>query len=358
MPGNRLWQEVEDFCVRHQCGWSRDPVADDAQWGIHLNDDPPHNRLLGPVFSRGSVTGVVYRHGREVFAFGEPDRPDMTFSVTKTYLAMVAGVAFDRGLLTDLARPVCQVLPGVGFDDEHNCQITWLHLLPFTSEWNGTCFGVPDTVDRYRRVGMQPAVEAADVLAPRKGDPRPLKAPGSYWEYNDVRINQFSLALLYRVRQSLPDLFDACFSSALSLSGTHHWYGYENSYVIVDGQRVQSVPGGGHWGGGMRISARDQAKIGCLLLNNGRVDGQQLLSTEWINLMTSACDIAPFYGYFTWLNTGRKIVPAASEKSFFAFGVGGQVVWHDPASSTVAVFRWIDTDHLNELVAMVSEVAT
>ena len=57
----------------------------------------------------------------------------------------------------------------------------------------GSCFGLPDTVDRYRHVSHDPHPPGG-----KKGDARPLQAPGSYWEYNDVRINQLSLALLGR----------------------------------------------------------------------------------------------------------------------------------------------------------------
>ena len=41
----------------------------------------------------------------------------------------------------------------------------------------------------------------------------------------------------------------------IGASNTWRWYGYENSYVVIDGQIVQSVSGGGHWGGGMFINA-------------------------------------------------------------------------------------------------------
>ena len=42
--------------------------------------------------------------------------------------------------------------------------------------------------------------------APRRGELRPLREPGSYWEYNDVRINQLSLALLDQSSRTLQAL--------------------------------------------------------------------------------------------------------------------------------------------------------
>ncbi len=347
MNNDSRWQPLRQWLADNECGWSKSPTADDAQWGIHLNDDPPYNRLLGPVFGRGGASAVLLHNGREVFVHGEPDRADMTFSVTKTYLALLAGIAMDDGLLTDLTEPVCRKVPGIGFDDAHNSQVSWQHLLQFTSEWEGSCFGIPDQIDRYRVVGFQTAGESG-----RKGDPRQLHPPGSYWEYNDVRINQFSLALARLFGRALPEIFDQRIATPLGTSGSHQWHGYENSWVDINDNRIQSVPGGGHWGGGMRISARDQAKIGQLMLQRGRWNDRQLLSRHWIEAMLTPCAIAPFYGFFTWLNTGRKAVPAATEGSFFGLGVGGQLIWHAPELQLVAVFRWIDSNAGNEVVKL------
>jgi CubicO group peptidase (beta-lactamase class C family) len=66
-------------------------------------------------------------------------------------LALLAGVAQARGLLPDVDRPVAAQLPGIGFNTPHNAPITWRQLLEQTSEWEGSCFGLPDQVDRWRK---------------------------------------------------------------------------------------------------------------------------------------------------------------------------------------------------------------
>ena len=141
------------FAQAHEVGWPRDPAAalrpGETPWGVHHDDPPPYNRLRGPVHSRGPQSGVVLRHGEEIASWGEPERADLTFSVAKTYLALLAGVAQMHGLLPDEDERVSARLSGIGFDDsEHNRAITWSHLLTQTSEWEGTSFGLPDTVDR------------------------------------------------------------------------------------------------------------------------------------------------------------------------------------------------------------------
>ncbi|MBM3394200.1 MAG: serine hydrolase [Betaproteobacteria bacterium] len=325
------------FALDHESSWSRE-VGD--QWGIHHKDPAPWNRLLGPVHDRGPVSGVLWRQGRELAAWGEPNRADLTFSVAKTYLALLAGVAHDRGLMLDVDEPVRRRLPALGFDSAHNAPVTWAHLLQQTSEWEGECFGIPDQVERYRVVQFQTVVDAGI-----KGDPRKLRAPGTFWEYNDVRINQLSLALLHLFGRPLPEVFREAIMRPIGASENWRWAGYEHAWIDLNGRRVQSVPGGTHWGGGISISSRDQARVGQLLLDDGRANGRRVISEEWLSRLRTPCAIARFYGYLTWLNTGRKVFPSLPASSYFAFGAGSSFTWVEPERGLVLVVRWIEADY-------------
>ena len=331
-----------ELAQAHETPWPRDPVAEPAPgqvpWGVHHEDPPPYNRLRGPVHARGPQSGVVWQHGLEIAAWGEPDRADLTFSVAKTYLALLAGVAQDQGLLPDLNAAVCERLPGIGFDDgDHNRAVTWEHLLTQTSEWQGTCFGLPDTVDRWRKVAQDPRPAGGP-----KGGARPLQAPGTYWEYNDVRINQLALALLHLFRAPLPRVFLDRVLRPVDGGEGFAWRGYDDAWVELPGVgRVQSVPGGTHWGGGVSISARDQARIGQMLLEGGR----GVISRRWIEAMGEPCPVAPFYGKLVWLNRDGQAFPGASAQAMLMLGAGGHTVWVDPGLDAVVVLRWLDPAH-------------
>lgn len=343
-----------EFARSHEVGWPRDPQADPAKWGVHHEDPPPWNRLLGPVHPRGPVSGAILRHGREIAAWGEPDRADQTFSVAKSYLALLAGVAHGRGLLPDPDEPVVERVRGIGFESAHNRTITWAHLLEQTSEWEGTCLGLPDTVDRYRHLAQDPRPPAG-----RKGDARPLQAPGTYWEYNDVRINQLSLALLHLFGAPLPEVFREAIMRPIGASDDWKWEGYDDAWVDlpVHGggtRRVQSVPGGTHWGAGVSISARDQARIGQLVLDKGRCGDRQLIPSSWIERMGEPCAIAPFYGWLVWLNRDGRAYPGASPRSLFMMGAGGHYTWIEPAHDAVVVVRWLDPAHAPAFVERVA----
>ncbi|MEK6210129.1 MAG: serine hydrolase [Pseudomonadota bacterium] len=342
---NKKFEQAVQFAIDHETPWTRE-ITD--KWGIHHEDPPPWNKLLGPVHARGPVSGTIVLNGKTLTSWGEPDRPDLTFSIAKTYLALLAGVAHDRGLLPDVDEPVRARVSGIGFDEGRNAQVTWAHLLQQTSEWEGAIFGVPDQADRYRTLSFQ-----GGVIAGKKGDPRPLQTPGTFWEYNDVRINQLSLAMLHLFGRPLPEVFREAIMQPIGASDNWRWVGYDNAWINLNGRRVQSVPGGTHWGGGMSIGSHDQARVGQLLLDDGKANGRQVISAEWIKRMRTPCKIAPFYGYLIWLNHDRRVFPSVPKSSYFAIGAGSSFTWIEPERGMVLVVRWIDADHADEFFGRV-----
>jgi CubicO group peptidase (beta-lactamase class C family) len=211
------------------------------------------------------------------------------------------------------------------------------------------CFGMPDQVEHNRRVSHDPKPPQGV-----KGEARVLQRPGTYWEYNDVRINQLSLALLHLFRRPLPQVFQEAVLQPLGGGQDFRWAGYDDAWVEIDGQRMQSVPGGTHWGGGVSIGARDQARIAQLLLDGGAHAGRQLLPRDWVARMQQPCAIAPFYGWLTWLNAGGGMFEDASRESWFMVGAGGHYVWMDPAHEAVVVVRWLDPAHSAGFVSRVA----
>jgi CubicO group peptidase (beta-lactamase class C family) len=133
------------------------------------------------------------------------------------------------------------------------------------------------------------------------------------------------------------------------------WHGYRNSWIELDGQKMQSVSGGGHWGGGMFIDAWDMARFGYLFLRQGQWNGRQLISREWIAKARTPGVDNPEYGYCNWfLNTGRKALPSAPESSVTFRGNGQNIVYIDWDNDLLVVVRWIDRgDALDRFIGMV-----
>ncbi len=337
------------FAREHETPWSRDLAAVIA--GNYF-EPPPWNEIIGPVRPRGAPNGLITRHGRLVARWGDTRQVDMTFSVTKSYLSLLAGVAYDRGLLPDPQEPVGSRIKDGGFESEHNRAITWHHLLQQTSEWQGSLWDKPDLVDRNRNLLTE------GKPGNTKGTYRPLHRPGSYWEYNDVRVNRLSLALLRLFKEPLPRVFSEAVTRPIGASSSWEWHGYRNSRVDINGVSMESVAGGGHWGGGAFMHAEDQARIGLMMLAHGAWAGHRIVSERWIELSLAPCDINPSYGYLWWLNTDRKLFPSASAESLFASGAGANVTWIDPATGIVAVMRWIDAEARNGFISRVMAALT
>jgi CubicO group peptidase (beta-lactamase class C family) len=292
--------------------------------------------ILGPTKVHGPVTGVVLRHGYLVAEWGEPERVDMTFSVTKSFLSTVAGLAWDRGLIRDVQDRVKDYVDDGGFDSPHNAQITWDHFLRQTNEWEGTLW------DKHYA-----ARHTDDELR------RPLQ-PGTYYEYNDVRVNRFALSLLHVWRRPLPEVLKELVMDPVNASNTWQWHGYRNSWVTIDGLRMQSVSGGGYWGGGMWITARDLARLGYLTLRRGRWQDQQILSERWIGMATTPTAVHPTYGFMNYfLNTHRELFPSAPATHYYHAGMGANRVWVAPELDLVVVLRWVAPEHFDRFVKRV-----
>ena len=333
------------FALAAQSNWPASMYMPNGQFVMTYDsgEKAPDNEVLGPVTPRGGPAGLIYRGGQKIAEWGDVDHADMTFSVAKSYLAPLAGLALGDGLIRSLDDKVADYALDDGFTSEQNRDITWRHLLTQTSEWEGTVFGKEDRIDHNRVVG----VAVAD--AP-KGTRRAMKKPGTFYEYNDVRVNRLSRSLLQVFKEPLPQVLKRRIMDPIGGSQGWRWDGYRNSFDTIDGQQMLSVPGGGHWGGGIVISARDLSLMGRLVAQGGVWDGKRILPEGWTSELVKPCPVAPFYGLMWWLNTGRRQFAAASESSFFALGWGSHIVWIDPENDLVTVLRWIDRKKAPEFV--------
>ena len=314
----------------------------------------PFGTAIGPLAPRGGATGVIVRKGYVVATWGDPNAVEIANSVTKSFLSTVVGLAFDAGRIRSVDDTVAQVMPpilraysnGTGlaadwpgdakwlrpFDSPHNKRLTWDHLLRQVSDWEGTLWGKPEWADR-------PAPQVSTWTT------RPRVEPSSVYEYNDTRVNVLALAALQVWRQPLPEILRDKIMEPIGASNTWRWYGYDNSWIVLDGKMVQSVSGGGHWGGGMMINAWDMARFGLLTQRRGVWGGKQLLSEAWVTKALTPTLAQPTYGYMNWfVNTDRKYVPAAPAQAFVHVGAGNNIIYVDPVNDVVAVVRWIDTN--------------
>lgn len=331
--------DAVDFAKDHEYSGSRD-LRIAILKGFRRE---PFHELLGPVKKRGGPAGMIVKDGYLVAQWGDLERVDMTFSVTKSYLSSVAGLAADRGLIANTSDKVGQYVWDGTFAGEHNSQVTWHTLLNQSSDWSGELFGIKDWADRPPREG------GLDDWKYRQ-----LNAPGSVMEYNDVRVNLLAYSLLQVWREPLPKVLKTHLMDPIGASTTWRWYGYDHAWVNVDGMKMQSVTGGGHSGGGVFVSTYDQARFGLMVLRNGRWQDQEILSKDWIAKAVVPSEANASYGYMWWLNQGpRKWQQVEDSHVFYAAGFGGNFVVLDQKRDLMVVTRWLEPGKIGELMGKV-----
>ena len=302
----------------------------------------PGYKIIGPTKPRGKPAGMILKNGYIVAQWGDLKRVDMTFSVTKSYLSTVAGLAYDNRLIRSLDDPLRDYVADQ-FDGEHNGKITWRHLLTQSSDWSGCLFDLCDWADRPPKQGT-----------PDEWKNRALLEPGTTFEYNDVRVNLLAYSLLQVWRKPLPSVLKEKIMDPIGASTTWRWHGYENSYVTMDGAMVQSVSGGGHNGGGLFINTYDQARFGLLFSRKGKWKNLQLVSEKWVNAVHAPSAANRSYGLMWWLNTAHELgdVPPAV---FYANGFGGNFIVVDQEHDLVVVVRWLEPNSLGALMQLVEQ---
>ncbi len=352
-------KEAIDFAIASEAKAPRDQELGQAQ----TFGREPFGEAVGAFKTRGDMTGIIVKDGYIIYEWGEPFRVDMTHSVTKSFITATIGLAFDRKLIADLRSPVYKEIAPISvynplqrFDDaekfgkskflelfetEHNKKITWDDLLRQTSDWEGILWNKPDWADRPDR-------DASKWLSREKNQ------PGTIYEYNDTRVNLLALCALNVWRKPLPQILKENVMDEIGASQTWRWHGYENSYVLLDGLIMQSVSGGGHWGGGMFINARDLARFGLLIGREGKWKDKQIISKGFLEMAETPTVPQPTYGFMNFfLNTDKKLYPNAPAGTIAFLGNGTNIVYIDRENDLVIVARWIENEKIDEFLGKI-----
>ena len=331
------------------------------QYGKEPFSDP-----IGPMADRGPAAGLIVYKGFVIASWGNTNSVESVNSVTKSMVSTVVGLAIDKGLIKNIQDPVftyippIQVFNGEGvtanqnpiakssfiypFETEHNRKINWDHLLRQTSDWEGVLWGKPDWADRPSN-------------NPEEWTTRKRFEPGTVFKYNDTRVNILALAATTVWRKPLPQVLREEVMNPIGASNTWAWTGYNNAWIILDGKMIQSVSGGGHFGGGLFMNANDMARFGLLTLRKGNWNGKQIISEDWINKSRTPTQANTGYGFMNYfLNTDKKMYPSAPASAFTHIGNGTNAIYVDPENDLVVVLRWIEDKQIDGFLKILLSV--
>ena len=239
-------------------------------------------------------------------AFGPETLHDVR-SVTKSVVGLLVGVALDEGAIKSLDTPVLDYFPEYAdLQTPERRRVTLRHLLTMTSglHWDEETYTYADP--RNSEIAMDLAPDPYRYVLAQPFDAQ----PGERFKYSGGDVAVMAAVLARATKTPLDAYAEARLFKPLGIAEVA-WH-----------KDPKGVP---YAASGLRMKPRDMAKIGQLVLANGRWGGRQVVPARWVTAATSPqAQVQPDpkcgtrYGYFWWLFAGCELEPALP----WAAGVG------------------------------------
>jgi CubicO group peptidase (beta-lactamase class C family) len=274
---------------------------------------------------------VVVHAGRVVYERYDggsgPKTLETSFSVAKSFVAALVGIAIDEGRIGSVDDPVTRYVPELAARDQRFTRITLRHLLTMSSglRYEESTFPSPrgDDTTTYYGVDLRTdALERTEIQ----------QAPGQKWHYNNYNPLLLGLVLERATGMSVSGFMASRLWQPLGASSDASW--------SLDSKRS----GFEKMESGLNATALDYARFGLLFLHGGQWNGRRIVSREWVRDATrvqTATDFPNRYGYFWWVDGKRP-------DRFYAFGNYGQYIYVDPRADVVVVRLGSDWGFNNE----------
>jgi CubicO group peptidase (beta-lactamase class C family) len=257
-------------------------------------------------------------------------------SVTKSFASALVGIAIDKGFIKDEDEKLFSFFPEYEkYNVGMKMEITLKHLLTMSAgfKWNEHDLSYGNQQNDL--IQMWNVLDPLEYLISKPLD----STPGTKFYYNSGCTNLLG-EIVYKASGIKPDVFaDQYLFSKLGIVD-RSWEKFSNGVVFVSGD--------------LRIRPRDMAKFGCLYLNKGEWNNEQIISKEWIDKSTSAITNPPIdfkYGYQWWIKNYN--FNEVEYHSFSARGWGGQTISAFPELDMVIVFtggNYVDYDPSDEII--------
>ena len=240
-----------------------------------------------------------------------------SFSVAKSFVSTLVGIAIDEGLIGSISDPVTDYLPELAARDSKFQEVTLRDLLTMSSGIRYREGGFPSFGDdTYTYYG----VDLRDVALNRTQIEQP---PGITWHYNNYHPLLLGLVLERATGTSVSDFMATMLWQPLGAEADATWNLDSESSGF---EKMES---------GLNARAVDYARFGLAFLHNGEWNGRRIVSEDWVRAATGAdTDSGPAsyhgYGYFWWTDADRP-------GRFYAMGKYGQYIYVAPDADAVVV---------------------
>ena len=291
--------------------------------------DPAKNAIFRPI--RAVIIEVDGDTVLEHYYRGSASDTSNVFSVTKSVIGTLIGIALADGSLRSIDQTLGELLPAYAAEmDPEEAAITLRQLLTMTA-------GLPEELGRDLPRWMLTDDWVRSILA------EPLEqSPGEGFAYSNASSHLLSAVLTEATGMSVLDYARASLFDPLGITSRPApdllFTVEENAlaYERADFAWPHDPQGVSTGFGFLKLTARDMAAFGRLYLDGGRWNGQQVVPTAWVDAATTdqvqVDGAAEGYGYQWWVTT------AGGHPAYAAVGYGGQLIEVVPDLRLVAVF--------------------
>lgn len=268
---------------------------------------------------------VVLHQGKIVYENywlgNSAEQPHISWSVAKSFLSALIGIAFDEGHIASLNDPITKYLSdfiGTGYEG-----VTIKDILQMSSgiEFNEDYADYNSDINRFGR-----AIAMGSSMRDFAKTLENGREPGTYNHYVSIDTQMLAMLLEEVTGQSVTQNLQEKIWNKI---GMEH-----SAYYMVDDTGMEVALGG------LNATLRDYAKFGLLYLNNGFWNGEEVVPQSWIeashaidgNHLTPGVNESSSnswgYGYQWW-------IPGSPDSDFLAAGIYNQYIYIDPITQVV-----------------------
>jgi CubicO group peptidase (beta-lactamase class C family) len=259
------------------------------------------------------------------------DSINTSFSVAKSFVSALIGIAIDQGLISSVDDPITKYIPELKDKDSRYSEITIGNLLSMSSGLRYVEEKTPFSDDA--RTYYDPNLRAVALSAVIE------EQPGKTFHYNNYNYLLLGIVLERATGMHVAKYMEEKLWKPLGMEAPASWSLDSESSGF---EKMES---------GINARAIDFAKFGRLYLNNGsNWNGQQIISEKWVNSSTSAnrtTDPSLEYQYGWWVSTSQDGVVSNNAHHFYAAGNLGQFIYIVPEERLIIVRHGYDFGHVN-----------
>ncbi|MGY8987773.1 MAG: serine hydrolase domain-containing protein [Flavobacteriales bacterium] len=262
------------------------------------------------VIQNDSIIFEEYWHGYY------SDSASNSFSMAKSYISTLIGIAIKEGKIKSIDQKVCEYIPE--FCEVGNANITIKHLLTMSS-------GLNWDENYYNPIGQTAEAYYGNDLRGLVIDLQSIETPGKVFKYHSSCTQLLAFVVERATGKTISEyvsekLWKPMGSKHPALWNTDKEGGDEKAFCCLNS------------------NARDFARIGKLYMNYGNWNGNQILDTSYVKEATSVVDLLDEdgdknvnYGYQFWLSNYKGL------DIYYARGLWGQYVICIPEKDMIVV---------------------